>query len=73
MQTVAINATNVKVSNLNYSESEKELGLELTDLRKPTAASLSIKIPKTLVEDLPPSLRSSFSTRRQQFGYQTKN
>ncbi len=55
MQTVAINATNVKVSNLNYSESEKELGLELTDLRKPTAASLSIKIPKTLVEDLPPS------------------
>jgi glucose/arabinose dehydrogenase len=51
MDIVGINTTNLKVSKINFSEPAKDLSIELTDV-KSDGASLSIKIPKNLTEDL---------------------
>jgi len=59
MLGVGINSTNVKVSDLNYTEPSKELGLKLKDQHN--SGSLSLKIPKELVEDLPPYYEISSS------------
>jgi hypothetical protein len=53
MQVVGINTTNVKVSDINYTEPEKELNLNLKE--RNSVSAISIKIPKNLVEDLPTS------------------
>jgi hypothetical protein len=50
MHSVQINATNVKVSSVNYSESTKELKVKLTD--RHGLSTLSVRIPKSLMEHI---------------------
>jgi hypothetical protein len=50
MHPIQINATDVKVSNVNYSEQTKEIILDLTD--RHGLSTLSIKIPKSIIEDI---------------------
>lgn len=50
MHSVQINATNVKVSSVNYSEPTKELKVKLTD--RHGLSTLSVRIPKSLIDHI---------------------
>ena len=51
MFPIQINATDVKVSNLNYSPDTEEIRIDIT--KEFGFSSFSIKVPKSILEDMP--------------------